>query len=256
MPRTNPAARLHAILETVRNAGTAKPHSGVLEAWADALLYHAEESEAVRRFVLFERIVEVQRLVQQVNDLVTMELTNDANFLLEHYDQIIAFVTLTNLDQPYQGIRNLLTDVNMRDVAHIARSVPLELREEEIPGDELVEFLEQIEELSATVADDEIDPELRTILLELLEAMRHAVSIYRICGAAAFRKVLARSIGDLLIHQELIKKDEGSPAVSGFGKLFGRLVYFASQAKPVVDLLKAGGEIVLRLVGSGPEKLQ
>jgi hypothetical protein len=85
---------------------------------------------------------------------------------------------------------------------------------------------------------DNIDPELRMVLLGCLEAFRRAIADYLIRGAEGLRKAAATTLGELLIARDNVRANEKHPLMQrlwGFLTKVNTAVSLAKHSKPLVD---------------------
>lgn len=85
--------------------------------------------------------------------------------------------------------------------------------ESPISKQELADLLQQIEELTVDVLDSDIDPLLKTLIIDLLETIRKSIIEYRLRGAEGIKDALIYFIGSTVTNYDLVTKEKNKPIV-------------------------------------------
>jgi hypothetical protein len=247
MPKpNNAAARLLRLLEEVTLSGRMADHRTLRLSWAAVLGVGREDIPS-----LFQALADVQRLVANTRREIESASDLDQNLLLENFSKIEQFVAITNLEaQTAQQESQYLDVITMRDLKHTAIQLSRSSAEEAVSDEELAELSAEIDALVDSARKANIDSELRAVLLEMLESIRHAISRYRVRGAEAFREALVTCLGEMSIFRETLKTHRDQPLVGRFASVLHRTMQFANRANKLLDLVLKAHEMVA-LIGPG-----
>jgi hypothetical protein len=108
--------------------------------------------------------------------------------------------------------------------------------------DDLKKIEQDLGDLTSFVTEGDIDPELRQIMLDLLECIRRALAEYRIRGNSSLRQVLDQSLGRLMReYKESYKSSkDAATVIQRFGQLLtliDKAVSIAKNAKPILEYM-------------------
>ncbi len=97
------------------------------------------------------------------------------------------------------------------------------LRPEQIPSDEqLRELRDDVSSLMERILTENLDPELKLVLLDLLESMNRAISEYRFRGGQGLRQELFLILGRLQEHFSAFHQHSKNPVVESFWGIITR----------------------------------
>ncbi len=248
-PADNPAGRLFHLLQDFMKAGRRNGVS-IRQAWSKTFGLDPADVTST-----FQHIAEVQKLVRDTRQTLETEADASHGPFLQHFSKIESFVAQTNLDANSNSlISNYLQDIVMRDLEFASHHLSKTSGEEVIEEDAIASFLEDINTAARKLYSSDLEPALRIVLLDLLEAMRHAVAQYRIHGAEAFRKALILCIGEIGLVKEEFERNKDKEEVKDFGVAMGKLMGLAKHANTLSTLALNVHKIVALLppgVGGG-----
>lgn len=105
----------------------------------------------------------------------------------------------------------------------------------------LNEILRQVEDLSSTVQNSDLDTELKRLVLEYAEKIRLAVINFRIHGTAGLRQVAEMNLGFILTHLEDLEKPGFRETVGKLYKVTAFIFDLLDTGKTIIELI--GGDI-------------
>lgn len=243
----NPAGRLYLIVDAARSRrnGTNTPLRAV---WAHALGVSADNPAAI-----FVGVAQLQALTSRVRGAVVGAGLPEALYL-RNFAQIEQLVATTNLDVPWHsgGPSARTGDVVMTELMFCAQRLAEAADEDVVADDELAQFARVVDKLADRVRRGSLAPEMKATLLDLLEAMRHAVARYRTRGAEAFRDALATSLGTIVMEQRRFEAAKDAPEVSRYKTLLRWVMKHAGKARPALETVKLAAEVRALVESGGP----
>lgn len=170
--------------------------------------------------------------------------------------KIRAAIIPSRLGEGFSSALAQIKDADIQLLRLCAKAIEKDFSEKVVDEEEIIKIKSEVEELYEEIRRAEINQELKTVLLELLEAMRQAIHEYRIRGINSFKDSIALIIGKIIMNEELIKNSD-SEEVRKVYKLLGKFSSLYSFAADTVQILGAGevvnktNEFIRKLLGSG-----
>lgn len=228
---SNPAGRLHSILRTAANGD---PKTRVLDVWANVFGISESDDLIVTRHLLAlnETVDEVERLIR-------------ANPSLNHAKYLAGFSEVRVALRPIylQSNRGIISNNVTSEVLTRLEFCDEELyryySEEVLSQEDLADISEATNVLFELVASTVHDATLRIVLLEGLEKIRIALSLYRIHGAKGLKTSLQNLLGLVFTEQAAIKieKVKSADVIAKLGALLEKLDSFSAKALRVHKVL-------------------
>lgn len=223
--QSNPASRLHSILLATLGGD---PNLRMLEVWATAFkLKEANDIEVVRSLIAMSEAVEkVRQLIESNPNL------NHQRYLacLAPIKEAISPVYLQSSRQ--QVITPHIKPEVLTRLEFCDEELCRSFSEEAVTAEELSFIVQATNELFDMVEKSVQDPTLRAILLEGLEKVRIAITLYRIHGAKGLKSSLQNLLGVVFTEQEALKGEKATNAAvfDRLGALLEKLDSFSSKA--------------------------
>jgi hypothetical protein len=203
----NPAGRLYAILTRFKEL---PPNESIREALTNVL---ARDNPGDVAYLMERLSILLDLPTKTVNELAQLDEIISRDLLLrwvpavEKAFESIAFSTA--------AISSVTERYNEGDLASLAVCSDLlhrHLADPGLPEGQLDEFKERVIELIELVEmDEEIDRDLRKLLLHHLRAIRQAILEAAFWGILPVRSAVAETIGDLFLSPQLVARKETSP---------------------------------------------
>jgi hypothetical protein len=223
----NQAGRLHKILTAAANQQDGIP---TIQAWANVFNIDQQEKSSI-----FKMLVLLQESTDDIKNKILNLSGVNSELLLSQHGNIEHVVKATNLDAGWNSYKPLLNLAVMLSLAHCAEALS-RYDEKPIEDDELTSLDTDIVELFNKVADGTIDPTLKEIILDLLEAIRRSISEYKIRGASGIRDQLAYCLGKAFYNKELFTNNTDSEEVVSWWKIFARTDNMTTVALNLVSI--------------------
>lgn len=195
MDETNPAKRLHQILISARD----KPlQTAVRDIWSDVL-----GCDSTDDFEITKQVAEVYALYKDVEKIVRQIPDLNHNLYLSLFPQIQFAIFPLNLNTSWESQKGKLTEGVLTRLEFCANELNKTYAEETLTAENLDEIKNLVNELfDAIEVSADIPLSLRMAILEELEKIRWALSIYRIKGAKGVKEALQSLLGSILINKE------------------------------------------------------
>jgi len=223
----NQAGRLHKILTTAIDQPDGLP---TIHVWANVFNIDQEDKSSVFRMLI---------LLQETTDDIKIKISSlsdvNSKLLLSLHTNIEYVVKATNLDASWASYKPQLNLAVMLNLAHCAEALS-RYDEKPIEANELTSLYDEITGLFNKVADGTVDPTLRDILLDLLEAIRRSITEYQIRGASGIRDQLAYCLGKVIQNEKVLMGKNESDEMTLFWKIFGRANNMTTVALNVTQI--------------------
>lgn len=233
--KTNPAARLHAVLSKTLTVGAS--NSQMLQVWAKAMEVPEDP------MVVCAGLNALSREVEHLEDLVRSLPHVDHKLYLSTLDSVMRALNPMYLGAQRQGVvENILKPEILLPLKFCSDQISRVFEEETIAEEDLKVITESIQDLFTAIRNSTtLDSTLRTALLRLLEAARQAVIQYQISGAVGLKDSLQSILGFIMSEKEMLRqakaKDEG--VLERLGRLLDKLDKFTSAATKGYRILKS-----------------
>ncbi|HEX9667999.1 MAG TPA: hypothetical protein VGC93_00825, partial [Thermoanaerobaculia bacterium] len=203
---TNSAFRLHRLLLALR--GACRDGRPIRDALGEVFELDPADDLALRRklVLLDDLFVQSQAAIAAIPGL-------DPPRYLRYFPAARKGLLSARLDQDsrrYAPFQEGLSDIVLQSVEFCGLRIAEEHPELVLPPDDLAELEARLNALFAYTARTELDPPLRAVALDILQALRAAVADYRIHGARGLQESVERAVGKLTVHYLRAKK-QGAP---------------------------------------------
>jgi hypothetical protein len=231
----NQAGRLHRLLTLATHQ---QDNIATLHAWANVFGIDQQDKSSI-----FKMLILLQEATDDIkNKISNMEAVN-STLLLSQHPNIEQVVKASNLDAPWTSYKTYLNLAVMLNLAHCAEALS-RYDEKPISENELTSLDTDIAEIFNRMAGSSIDPALRDVILDLLEAIRRSIAEYKIRGANGIREELAYFIGKVVQNKDLLKAHSDSEEVASLWKIFARADNMTTVALNVVQI----GQHIIKLL--------
>ena len=239
----NPAKRLYALLSNAKNQNIKKSTG---EIWATVL-----GIEPANRGELLVGIADVIHLVDNVKRSISNLDDTNHELLLERYGNVEKVFTNLNFGQVWEHNQKFLDETTMYSLRVCSDVLSKGIGSKEVSGEELKKIQNEVEELLSAILSSSFDSELKSVLVENLEAIRKSIIGYRINGVDGMRQALEKSIGASFINQklreELSKKDEkANPLIQKFRSVLGSVIRLVAESTLSATLEAGIGHLLLK----------
>ncbi|HCM0712933.1 TPA: hypothetical protein N2743_004430 [Vibrio parahaemolyticus] len=240
---TNPAGRLHRILVATKSQSDNKK---VRNVWSEVLGVELDDA------AITKAVVELYSLTHQIQSLIKMKEGLNHKLYLNSFSQIERALIPLNLTTSWSTVRVNLSDEALTRLQFCAEELSQFYAEDSLSEDELKSVIEKVEALFDSVYASKLPDPLRLALLEEVEPLRNAISMYRIKGAKGLKEALQATIGAVVANQEELRNvsSDNQDVLVRLGELIDKMDVFTARAlklknivsKPIRYLLKSATE--------------
>lgn len=243
---SNPAGRLHKILS---NAKRQPDNQKVKVVWSKALGIEEDDIEVTKS------VIELYSLSQEIQSLIKMNDNLNHELYLSSFNRIdMAFFPL-NLATTWQGAKSHLTDEALTRLQFCAQELSGFYSEETLSDEDLADIIKKTDELYNSLYSSTLPSVLRLTLLEEVQRIRNAISLYQIRGAKGLKEALQGAIGAVVANQEDLKKakNDNDEVIKKLGGLLEKVDSFASKALKIHKIIKSPISFLIEKFSSNNE---
>lgn len=230
MNQENPAAKLYSLIEKAQRLGIENTRT----VWANVLEVDRQNTSALlnKYSSLIDLYYSTNKLIQN-ND----RLNNERNM---RYMNLIGYALgALDLQSDNRQFLDTLTSEVMTALYYISENISLayNLPDSVAKEDEIKEILEDIEALISNITDSELPADVKQILVKNLFMMKESLHSYFITGIEGVRESLERTIGSVVMNNQVIAPEAADENVKGFYKVmlrFNEIVSTINGAKELV----------------------
>lgn len=237
--RDNPAGRLYAVLSPAPSEQYAKLHAR--EVWAKLLeLEDPKDNVGIYRGIglLLDQLDKVEEILRSKPDI-------EQTVYLQNFAGLRQGIATPTLDALWAHSQRHLTAAAVRDLLFCSTKISEFYSEGHLEANEIKEIQVELGKLIESVSESSLSPELRQILLDLLEAVRRALAEYRIRGTSGLREATAQSIGFILLAWQQAKQDVEKEEVSRVIAFLRKLDSVVGRVMKYMPLLASIGRKLL-----------
>lgn len=237
--RDNPAGRLYRVLSQAPSEQYAKLHAR--EVWAKLLeLEDPKDNVGIYRGIglLLDQLDKVEEILRSKPDI-------EQQVYLQNFPRLRQGIATPTLDAPWAHSQRHLTAEAVRDLLFCSTKISEFYSEGHLEAEEIKEISVELSKLMESVLESSIDPDLRKILLDLLEAIRRALAEYRIRGTSGLREATAQSIGFILLALQKAEQGVEREEVSRVVVFLQKLDSVVARVMKYVPLLASIGRRLL-----------
>lgn len=201
MAKNNPAEQLLNILKEFPEQAT-KPNEIALNIWSRVLDAGAYDFPA--RFAQFQLLIDdVCRLIEADN-----AIENKAIYLAWKSPLLQLLNTTSLLDNgPKFNNKFNKESIIMHTLTFCSEALSKSFGTEDIEEESINKLSELVEQLHQISKEEVKNPQLRIIILELIESIRETIRLYEIRGIQGIQEALERLAGSMLFHQKLFESE-------------------------------------------------
>ncbi len=227
---SNPAGRLHKILSLAKR----KPdNKKVREVWAEVIGIENND------ITVTKAVVELYSLSQEIQGLIKINDGLNHQLYLSSFNHIDRSFFPLNLGANWNQVKQHLTDEAITRLQFCAEELSRFYSEESLSEEDLKDIIKKTEELYDSLYKSSLPDTLRLSLLEEVERVRHAISMFKIKGAKGLKEALQGTIGAVVTNQEELQKasEDNPDVINRIGELIDKLDSFTSRALKLKRML-------------------
>ncbi|MEQ3528131.1 hypothetical protein [Pseudoalteromonas sp. XMcav11-Q] len=250
----NPAGRYYEILRKAKSKGD---DLKVRQVWAQVLDEDESDDSTITR-----KVIEVYQLGEEVKRLIGMNEGVNKELYLSSFPQIERAIFPLQLNTTWKAQKQQLNDGVMTRLQFCSELLSSIYNEEQLKDEDLAQVTKLIDELFSAVLSSSLDGGIRITLLEEIERLRTALSMYKINGAKGLKQSLQSTIGMVVTNQgELSSVAASEPdVIERLGKLIDKVDSFTAKVLKVHKALTKPVQFLIGLVtdndDSSPESIE
>jgi chorismate mutase len=225
--------------------------------WAQVLDEDESDDSTITR-----KVIEVYQLGEEVKRLIGMNEGVNKELYLSSFPQIERAIFPLQLNTTWKAQKQQLNDGVMTRLQFCSELLSSIYNEEQLKDEDLAQVTKLIDELFSAVLSSSLDGGIRITLLEEIERLRTALSMYKINGAKGLKQSLQSTIGMVVTNQgELSSVAASEPdVIERLGKLIDKVDSFTAKALKVHKALTKPVQFLIGLVtdndDSSPESIE
>ncbi len=242
MKRTNAAQRLYKILN---DAKAQKPNGSSQQALAGIFKTHPDDLAT-----LYSKFSQFLLLIEDVNIRIQALDSTDKEIILRCIPQLRkAFGSDFSMQGQWNQYINRIGDSDIGLVHFAAKALAGVSTEIELEESNLSEIFKETNDLFEVVKSSNLDPELRIVLLDLLEAIRRTIVDYQIRGAEGLKRVLSECLGRLALDKDIVIQNGQKDEMKSFWTLLSRLSTLFGLANQAPQIGERIGNLITMIKG-------
>jgi hypothetical protein len=240
--KENPARRLYEVLHQMRRepGGT----TGLVLAQAlgiDVQPLNMLVEAALEFYSLFDDTIHCLHKIEGINE----------ELYIKPIEELRQAIPITQLNDPWQHYLSHVSDVNMRSLQHIIHELDRQPLPPAVKPETLDEFARDVNELYLRMADSDLPPEIRSLILERLYDIIKAIRLFSARGTQPLRRALLLNAGTLFTNWHLFEQYKEEEEVKKYKSVFMRLWEIIPTAADTTTLISAGWNAVKALLSGG-----
>lgn len=233
----NPTQRLYDMLVLAKSKATT---GSIREVWAQVFGVDRKDTMAIfyNIFLLYQAFDWTERQVEKAG-------FKRKEIYTRNFKKIRNALSMGNIDQNGGPLGQMLTDETMADLLHCADRLSDIESESLLNTAELQELVSEVDGLFRLFEAAEIDGELKTAILDLLETARQLLADYRIRGSAAIKEIIELALGKLMTKRAAFAKEKQNSAVKTFVQWLLKLDKLYDKLTKYGPLLQGASRLLL-----------
>lgn len=199
--RNNPAGRLISLLEKFEEQRRDPFNvNDNRTAWKNILNLETDDDMEI-----FQAILSVNELVRDTKATIKNTAPNPSLYLAS-FENIEKAVFPRQLDDSFEKSMKLIDARVLHSLEFSCELLSQHYDEGEVSQDDLSDIDSTVSELFSYAKNADIDPNVRTFIMESLEAIRRSISHYNIYGPKGLREAFQLTLGGVFANQEKLKE--------------------------------------------------
>ncbi|WP_404345443.1 hypothetical protein [Vreelandella venusta] len=241
--KTDPAGRLHDLLESARKQPESKKARETLGVIFDV---ESKDTESLLR-LLADLIMLSQQTKSRIKSLD--DISHD--IYLKPFDNIERILSTLNLDASWKPYRDLLNEPTLYGLKFCSDKLSRIDRIETIQKSEIEAIQAKLASLVDEILNSEIDPHVKELLLRNLEGLRQSLIAYRVRGLDGIEREVEASLGSLFVNKSKIEHAAPDGKTGRLLKAYIALLEVTNKTVTAAKNLKELGvtDLVAKLIG-------
>ncbi|UQI39303.1 hypothetical protein [Vreelandella venusta] len=241
--KTDPAGRLHDLLESARKQPESKKAREALGIVFDV---EGQDTESLLRL-----LADLIMLSQQTKSRIKALNDISHDIYLEPFPKIEKLLSTLNLDASWKPYRELLNEPTLYGLKFCSDKLSRIDGIETIDKSEIEAIQARLASLVDEILNSEIDPDVKELLLRNLEGLRQSLIAYRVRGLEGIEREVEAGLGSVLVNKSKIEKSASKGKTGSFLKAYIALLEVTNKTISTAKNLKELGvvDLVTKLIG-------
>lgn len=243
--KTDPAGRLHDLLESARKQPESKRAREALGAVFDV---ESKDTESLLRL-----LADLIMLSQQTKSRIKSLDDVDHGIYLRPFSNIEKILSTLNLDASWKPYRDLLNEPTIYGLKFCSDKLSRIDQIEKIDKSQIEAIQEKLESLVNEILNSEVDSSVKELLLRNLEGLRQSLIAYRVRGLEGIEREVEAGLGSLLVNKSKIENAAHEGKAGRLLKAYIKLLEITNKTVATAKNLKDLGlvEAATKLIGVG-----
>ena len=241
--QNNPAGRLYTLVSRVIEESRTRGDIAASHLWAAVFEIPAKQGVALSGEGLYEvisRLLQLHRLIDEAEEsLRNIEGLHERYFRPFPRIRALPEQSFVSLASNIKGTLREITEGDMTVLEFCSERLGQQHEELIIDEAELKQILENVTSLFNEVQQADLDPDLKTFILDGLESIRRGIYEFRIRGPKRLKETVGEIVGSLYVNYKTVQAAGEDESLEKFNKLFNRLSAMVTFASTGMKLLTA-----------------
>jgi len=231
---TTSIKRLYDILKEVHQV-TVDVSAMALEGWEKVFRIPDGSEYADSVFLIYPEFIKLIKKAKE--DIQSLEINHD--LYLRYYSNIEKLTDIKSFyKQKWSYVTATITDHTLEHLEFCVDAMAQLPSEEAVPEDDLINLKNDVNKILDDVLEKNIEPNLKKVIVSLLEEINLAIIIYKINGVESFQKVWELSVGKLILNRDLIDGPGNEEEKSWLGNILQKIGELINIAVGTKELLQ------------------
>ncbi|MED5387434.1 MAG: hypothetical protein VX793_01165 [Pseudomonadota bacterium] len=233
--KTDPAGRLHDLLESARKQPDSKRAREALGVIFDV---DSKDTESLLR-LLADLIMLTQNTKSRINALNDI----DHELYLKPFANIEKILSALNLDSSWKPYRDLLNEPTLYGLRFCSDKLSRIDQAETVKKEDIEEIQSKLAALVEDILGTEIDMGVKELLLRNLEGLRQSLIAYRVRGLEGIEREVEVGLGALIINREKVERASSDNKVGSLIKAYFVLLEITNKTVAAAKSIKEIGVV-------------
>jgi hypothetical protein len=234
VPTTNPAGRLHALLEKAKRT----PGGSAIDLWA--IVFGITETDVPKKQVeVIHGLLQMRELIAETDDSLRA-IPNLPDRYFRPFERIRSVLTqsLGQLQTDTRAYLNEVTEGDMNTLEFCSDKLEETQDKEPLIDEDLLQaILLDVNALFDEVKAGDSHPDLKSFILDGIESIRRAIFEFRIRGPERIKEAIADILSDYLMNQQTPLTPKEKASLEKFNDAFARFVSLVDLAAHTQKLI-------------------
>ncbi|MCJ7956356.1 MAG: hypothetical protein MUW57_07330 [Pseudomonas sp.] len=191
---------------------------------------------------MLNALADLINLVAEAKEATTRLVPGDPAIFLAPFPSIETMLSRLNLDNQWQASKVHLDEKTMLGLQFGDHALSFHYGKQQFDDELISEFIRQLDELLRQCLDSGLSENLKKLFHRNLEALRHALMVFKISGASGLEDEIDRVNGSIVRHAEEIKASTSDSTNKDFtDKVFDMITKLNESVQMVQNVVALSG---------------